>query len=135
MKNKVNVDILESNCYENIDGIFDTITDEECYYVKDIAKYIFEKYHDFGRVGFDVVYRDLDTHPIFPSDGYKKEIISVLKDHYRATITRNEIIFSSPFSQALINGVGFCGIRFGMCKKCLRALIHAPFSTACFAPA
>ena len=78
----------------NEDGISDTITDEDCYYVKDIAKYIFEKYHCFGRVSIDDVYRDLDTHPIFPSDGYKNEIKAWLNEHYHAIITRNEIIFS-----------------------------------------
>ena len=75
------------------DGILDSTTDEECYYVKDIAKYIFEKYNSLGRVQLDVVYQDLDVHPVFPSDGYKKEIKTELKDRYRVTITRQEVIF------------------------------------------
>ena len=75
------------------DGILDSTTDEECYYVKDIAKYIFEKYNSLGRVQLDIAYQDLDVHPIFPSDGYKNEIKAELKDRYHVTITRQEIIF------------------------------------------
>ena len=77
----------------NGDGIADTPTDDQCYYVQDIAKYIYEKYSALGRVNLDVVYQDLDVHPVFPSDGYKKEIKIELKDRYHVTITRQEIIF------------------------------------------
>ena len=58
-----------------------------------VAKYIYEKYSALGRVNLDVVYQDLDVHPVFPSDGYKKEIKEELKDRYHVTITRQEIIF------------------------------------------
>lgn len=75
------------------DGLLDSTTDEECYYVKDIAKYIFEKYNNLGRVQLAVVYQDLDVHPIFPSDGYKNEIKAELKERYHVTITHQEIIF------------------------------------------
>ena len=80
----------------NGDGFLDSTTDEECYFVKDIAKYIFEKYSGLGRIQLDTVYQDLDVHPIFPSDGYKNEIKAELKERYHATITRQEIIFSQP---------------------------------------
>ena len=78
------------------DGFLDSTTDEECYFVKDIAKYIFEKYSSLGRIQLDTVYQDLDVHPIFPSDGYKNEIKAELKERYHASITRQEIIFSQP---------------------------------------
>ena len=74
-------------------GNLDTETDDQCYFVQDIAKYIYEKYSALGRVNLDVVYQDLDVHPIFPSDGYKKEIKAELKDRYHVTITRQEMIF------------------------------------------
>lgn len=74
-------------------GNLETETDDQCYYVQDIAKYIYEKYRALGRVNLDVVYQDLDVHPVFPSDGYKKEIKTELKDRYHVTITRQEIIF------------------------------------------
>ena len=78
----------------NGDGFLDSVTDEDCYYVKDIAKYIFEKYSAQGRVSLEVMYKDLDVHPIFPSDGYKNEIKAELKDRYYVRVTREEIIFS-----------------------------------------
>lgn len=78
----------------NGDGFLNTVTDEDCYYVKDIAKYIFEKYSSLGRVSLDVMYKDLDVHPIFPSDGYKNEIKAELKERYYVKATREEIIFS-----------------------------------------
>lgn len=78
----------------NGDGFLDSVTDEDCYYVKDIAKYIFEKYSAQGRVLLEVMYKDLDVHPIFPSDGYKNEIKAELKDRYYVRATREEIIFS-----------------------------------------
>lgn len=78
----------------NGDGFLNTVTDEDCYYVKDIAKYIFEKYSTLGHVSLDVMYKDLDVHPIFPSDGYKNEIKAELKDRYYVRATREEIIFS-----------------------------------------
>ena len=78
----------------NGDGFLNTVTDEDCYYVKDIAKYIFEKYSAFGRVSLEAMYKDLDVHPIFPSDGYKNEIKAELKERYYVKATREEIIFS-----------------------------------------
>lgn len=78
----------------NGDGFLNTVTDEDCYYVKDIAKYIFEKYSSLGRISLDVMYKDLDVHPIFPSDGYKNEIKAELKERYYVKATREEIIFS-----------------------------------------
>ena len=78
----------------NGDGFLNSVTDEDCYYVKDIAKYIFEKYSAFGRVSLEAMYKDLDVHPIFPSDGYKNEIKAELKERYYVKATREEIIFS-----------------------------------------
>ena len=78
----------------NGDGFLNSVTDEDCYYVKDIAKYIFEKYSALGRVSLEVMYKDLDVHPIFPSDGYKNEIKAELKERYYVKATREEIIFS-----------------------------------------
>ena len=78
----------------NGDGFLNSVTDEDCYYVKDIAKYIFEKYSAFGRVSLEAMYKDLDVHPIFPSDGYKNEIKAELKERHYVKATREEIIFS-----------------------------------------
>lgn len=68
---------------------FTTMTDEECYYVKDIAKDIYEKFHSRGNVKLGEIYRYLDGHPIFPSDGYKNEIRNELKQ-YAQKVPRSE---------------------------------------------
>ncbi len=78
----------------NGNGFLNSVTDEDCYYVKDIAKYIFEKYSASGHVSLEVMYNDLDIHPIFPSEGYKNEIKAELKERYYVKVTRKEIIFS-----------------------------------------
>lgn len=70
-------------------GICETETDDECYYVHDIAKYIFEKYKNLGTISLNDIYYDLDVHPIFPSDGYKNEIKASLKRIYGVTISKD----------------------------------------------
>lgn len=81
----------------NGNGFLNSVTDEDCYYIKDIAKYIFEKYSALGHVSLEVMYNDLDVHPIFPSDGYKNEIKAELKERYYVKATRKEIIFSQRY--------------------------------------
>jgi hypothetical protein len=71
-------------------GIVDTITDENCYFVKDIAKYVYNKYKDLETVSLDTVYFDLDRHPIFPSDGFKNELKEELKLTYSTTFPRGK---------------------------------------------
>lgn len=56
-----------------------TQTDEECYYVKDIARDIYDKFHARGSVKLSEIYQYLDEHPIFPSVGYKQDIKRELK--------------------------------------------------------
>ncbi len=63
----------------NAGGLLSTHTDEECYYVKDIAKDIYDKFHARGTVKLSEIYQYLDFHPIFPSDGYKQDIKRELK--------------------------------------------------------
>ena len=55
-------------------GLCSTTTDDECYYVKDIAKDIFEQFGSRGSVKLSEIYHYLDEHPVFPSEGYKNEI-------------------------------------------------------------
>lgn len=62
-------------------GYSTTQTDEDCYYVKDIAKDIYEKYHARGTIKLKEIYQYLDEHPIFPSDGYKQDIKRELKSY------------------------------------------------------
>lgn len=80
------------------DGDCTKNTDEHCYYVQDIAKYIYDKYYKRGVVYLKEIYDDLDRHPIFPSDGYKDEIKKALCNYYGATIkgkSNQTIVFNS----------------------------------------
>lgn len=88
LENQLQLDVTGS-------GIIDTATDENCYYVKDIAKYVFEKYNQQGKVDIGTIYNDLDHHPIFPSDGFKNEIKSELKTTYNASFPQGYVVFNS----------------------------------------
>lgn len=63
-------------------GIAESETDEDCYFVEDIAKYIYNKFGSKGSVSLSEIYEDLDKHPIFPSDGYKLDIKDALRQIY-----------------------------------------------------
>ena len=63
-------------------GIAESETDEDCYFVEDIAKYIYKKFGSKGSVSLSKIYEDLDKHPIFPSDGYKLDIKDALRQIY-----------------------------------------------------
>lgn len=63
-----------------IDFELDKTPDTECYTISDIARYIFKKYKNQKIVLLEDVYKDLDEHPIFPSDGFKNEIKAELKN-------------------------------------------------------
>lgn len=51
-----------------------TDTDELCYNVYDIAKFLYDIFRAQTDVPFNDVYRVLETHPVFPSEGFRKEI-------------------------------------------------------------
>lgn len=70
-----------------------TKKEEFCYYVKDIAEYLARKFRGEKDVPLERIWGDLDNHPIFPADGYRKEIKKELKQNYGATITRSTISF------------------------------------------
>jgi hypothetical protein len=71
-------------------GSIQTPIDDNCYFIKDIAKYVFDKYSSKGIVSLDDIYFDLDRHPIFPSDGFKQEIKEELKSIYGVTFPRGK---------------------------------------------
>lgn len=68
----------------------DTVIDENCFYVKNIAKYVYDKYNYKGEVKMEDIYYDLDRHPIFPSDGFKKEIKKELESNYGVSFPRGK---------------------------------------------
>ena len=61
-------------------GRVEAETDDECYYVSDIAKDIINKFGSRADVTLNEIYQYLDAHPIFPSDGYKDEIKAELRN-------------------------------------------------------
>lgn len=75
--------------FETGEAVFAT-ADEGCYYIKDVAKYVVDKFGDRDDVMIDEIYDDLDRHPVFPSDGYKNEIKKELKERYGAEIKRGK---------------------------------------------
>ena len=75
-------------------GCATTKTDEYCYYVKDIAKYLQTIFEGQQGVKLDEIWAVLDEHPIFPSDGFKPQIKKELSQNYGATISRESISFA-----------------------------------------
>lgn len=69
--------------------------DETCYTIKDIATYLQNKFCGQKNVPFIDVWKILDDHPVFPSDGFKTEIKEELKSEYGAICSRNKISFSN----------------------------------------
>jgi three-Cys-motif partner protein len=75
-------------------GIITTKTDEYCYYPQDIVKYLHEKFKRQPNVPLDEVWGTLDEHPVFPSEGYKPQIKSMLKSTYDDIISKSSITFT-----------------------------------------
>lgn len=74
-------------------GVLKTEIDEKCYYVKDIADYIQTKFAGMKNVPLSLVWGTLDKHPVFPSDGFRKDIKNDLKNTYGARTSRDTISF------------------------------------------
>lgn len=69
-----------------------TDTDEECLTVADIAKYLQERFAGCKRVPLDDMWKVLDQHPIFPSEGYKIQIKKELREVYGADTSAQSYI-------------------------------------------
>lgn len=67
-------------------GMITTTTDESCFFVTDIAKYLQKSFAGQQNVPLSKLWDLLDNHPIFPSEGYRSEIRAELKNTYSATI-------------------------------------------------
>ena len=75
-------DQLVMDLGSNTNGVISTKTDESCFTVRDIAKYLSREFSGCQNVSLDSLWRHLDHHPIFPSDGFRKEIKDELKSMY-----------------------------------------------------
>lgn len=65
-------------------GFITTETDESCFHVRDIAKYLQESFKGCKLIPLNEMWELLDDHPIFPSDGYRDEIKRELLTTYGA---------------------------------------------------
>jgi len=63
------------------------------YSVYDIADYIVAKFSDRGVISFNDIFDDLKHHPIFPNDGFRREIKKALKEYHNCTITKTMLYF------------------------------------------
>ena len=67
-------------------GTITTMTDESCFNVWDIVKYIQYCFEGQSDVLLEDIYRPLESHPVFPSEGYRPQIRAALKSDYGAQI-------------------------------------------------
>ena len=71
-----------------------TATDEQCYYIKDIAAYLQERFRGCIDVPFSKLWEVLELHPVFPAHGFSNEIKKALVDNHGAVVGRSTITFS-----------------------------------------
>lgn len=81
---------------ENQIALFELPPEErQCYTVRDIANYILENFKSRGVVPVQEVWDFVDEHPIFPTDGFKKEIKKELERRLgRCNVKKSAIIFA-----------------------------------------
>ena len=86
---------IENQLMINIDGGFETMTatDESCYNISDIARYLCSLFKGQKGVSLEAVFSALDEHPIFPSDGFRNEIKKELKTYCGASISKSNVSF------------------------------------------
>ena len=60
--------------------------DESCLHVIDIAKYLQYSFRGRKQLPLDEIWKLLENHPIFPSDGFRNEIKNNLTDYFDAKI-------------------------------------------------
>lgn len=63
---------------------------EYCYDVYSIASYVQDHFRGQENVSLDDIWYLIDEHPIFPSDGYRNQIKTILKNDFGAQITKQE---------------------------------------------
>ncbi|MEG1256387.1 three-Cys-motif partner protein TcmP [Clostridium sp.] len=67
--------------------------DEYCYDVLNMAAYVQNNFKGQIDVPLEKIWRLLDEHPVFPSEGYKKELKNILKKDYGAKVSTKSITF------------------------------------------
>lgn len=72
-----------------------TEEDDSCYSIFNIADYIQNLFRGQKDVPLKVIWKSLDSHPIFPSDGFRREIKDALKEYYKDKIAKQTISFTN----------------------------------------
>lgn len=75
------------------DSVCKPAVDEYCYDVYSIASYVQEHFRGKKNVSLDDIWHLLDKHPVFPSDGYRKQIKAILKNDFSAQVSKHTITF------------------------------------------
>ena len=70
-----------------------TVADEDCYYIQDIASYLNSYFCGQQNIPLETLWSVLDEHPIFPSDGFRREIKKELRDVHGAMVSGKTISF------------------------------------------
>ncbi len=68
--------------------------DEYCYTLENAAQYLQDHFHGQADVAKQDVWKYLDQHPVFTSEGFAQKICDILKNTYGAKISRSTISFS-----------------------------------------
>ncbi len=80
--------------FEN-EGKIVSYSDKDCYYIKDISEFLQKKFNGQKNVALEQLWEVIDEHPIFPADGFRKEIKKDLEENQGAKITKNMISFAN----------------------------------------
>ena len=69
-------------------------TDDSCYTLRDVAKYLQDHFKGKADVSKDEVLNYISDHPVFPTRNYKTKIWNALKKYYGAVVKQQTITFS-----------------------------------------
>lgn len=75
-------------------GFAKPAVDENCYDLNSIALYLHENFYGKKDVPLEEVWAILDKHPVFPSEGYRPQLKSILKNDYGAKLSQKAITFA-----------------------------------------
>lgn len=73
--------------------IFEVESDESCYNLQDVARYVYKKFQGKKDVPNEEIWEYLSEHPIFPVLNYKNKIKDVLKNEFGVKTSRNTMSF------------------------------------------
>ena len=77
------------------EGMITNITDQNCYTLDNVAEYLQNTFDGQNNIKLDDLWRVLEFHPVFPSEGFRNEIKRILKKEYKASIKNGFVSFES----------------------------------------